>query len=422
MTVISRRHFLALAGLLPLLGRAQVSGRVLIVGGGWGGLAVALALRQQAPELAVTLIDRQAAFSSFALSNRWLVDFATPMQDRHDYADIARRHGYRFVQADVQEIDRAQRTVRTSAGQEAYDWLVLAPGIRELWAAWGVSDPAAVADMQQRFGGAMAHPAALSGLKRRLAGFTGGDLLMSIPPAPYRCPPAPYERALYLADWLKRSKIAGKLIIADPNPIMPAFRNALQDRYRDQVTYLDHAVIRRIDPARQTVSTDIDDIRFDAALLAPPQQAADLLWSAGLIRPASGSGQPSGWAAQGVLDFRSPYDARVFIIGDATGAVSPAFGYYPKTGQIAVRMGQAVARQIAAEASGRPAEAVLPESICHVTTSLNPPEAIRIETHYRDRGDGFLIQQVQQLRNPQPAGEDEAWAAAMAGELGLRSG
>ena len=409
----NRRHFIIAAGLLPLLHPAFAANRrVVIVGGGWGGLAAARHLRQLAPELEVTLVDRQPAFMSFALSNRWLVEPGAAPWARHDYAQLARRFGYRFVQAEVGSIDLARRSVASNAGELPYDWLVLAPGIRENWAAWQVDDASAAAELRRRHSGAMLSAADLPGLKQRLANFKGGDLLLTIPPAPYRCPPAPYERALFIAWWLKTQKIPGKLIIADPNPIMPAFRNILLDRYKDQIIYFDHAKVRRIDPERKTVSTDIDDIRFDEALLCPPQQAAELLWQAGLIRPEEG-GKPSGWAAAGATDFRSAADGRVFVIGDAIGLVSPQFGYFPKTGQMANRMGQAVAHQIAAQATGQAAAQLLPESVCHVTTSVEPLESTRIDTTYRDRGDGFLVQTVKQVRNPNPSGEDAAWAEAM---------
>lgn len=409
----TRRQFLLAAGLLPLLQPALADNRrVVIVGGGWGGLAAASQLRQLAPGLEVTLIDRQPAFMSFALSSRWLVEPGAAPWARHDYAGLAKKYGYRFVQADVSGIDIARRSVTTADAVLPFDWLVLSPGIREDWSAWQVNDPQAIAELRRRHSGAMQSAADLPALKQRLASFKGGDLLMTIPPAPYRCPPAPYERALFIAWWLKTQKIPGKLVIVDPNPMMPAFRNILLDRYKDQVTYLDHAKVRSVDLARKAVSTDIDDIRFDEAMLCPPQQAADVLWQAGLIRREEG-GKLSGWAAQGATDFRSTADNRVFVIGDATGLVSPQFGYFPKTGQVASRMGQAVARQIAAQATGKAQTPLLPESVCHVTSSLEPLENIRIDTSYRDRGDGFLIQTVKQVRNPNPAGEDAAWAAAM---------
>jgi NADPH-dependent 2,4-dienoyl-CoA reductase/sulfur reductase-like enzyme len=408
-----RRQFLLAAGLLPLVRPVRAAGeRVVIVGGGWGGLSAASHLRRLAPEIDVLLVDRQPAFTPFALSNRWLVDPGATAIVRHDYATVAATWGYRFLQASVEGIDREQRTVTTGAGRLPYDWLVLAPGIRENFATWQVSDPQAVAELRQRHSGAMLNAADLPALKKRLAAFRGGDLLMTIPPAPYRCPPAPYERAMLIAWWLKTQKIPGKLVIIDPNPMMPAFRNILLDRFKDQITYLDHAKVRQIDPVRKTVATDIDDIRFDEALLCPPQEAADLIWQAGLIRRDDG-GRATGWADQGGLDFRSVADERVFIIGDAAGLASPLFGHYPKTGHVANRMGAIVARQIAARATGKAFPALLPESVCHVVSSVEPLEHIRIEATYRQRGDGFLMQQVRQTREPNPAGEDVAWAEAM---------
>lgn len=411
--MITRRHFLAGAGLLPFVRLAGAAPRrVVIVGGGWGGLSAARHLRALAPDLDVVLVDRQPAFVSFALSNRWLVDAAAAAPERHDYPELAKRWGYRFVQAEVQAIDREARLVVAGSERLSYDWLVVAPGIRENWAAWQVDDPATVAELRRRHAGAMAHGSELAGLKERLAAFRGGELLMTIPPAPYRCPPAPYERALFIAWWLKKQKIPGKLVIVDPNPMMPAFRDILLERYEQQITYFDHAKVRRIDPQRRTVSTDIDDIPFAEALLCPPQQAAEPLWQAGLIRPEP-DGRPSGWAGQGAVDFRSPADRRVFIVGDACGLVSPSFGSYPKTGHVANRMGLAVARQIASEATGKRYPALLPESVCHVQSSIEPRESVHLDARYRDRGDGFLLQTVKQTRNPNPAGEDVAWAETM---------
>ena len=408
-----RRQFIIASGLLSLIGTAHAAPRrAVIIGGGWGGLAAARHLRTLAPDLEVVLIDRLPAFASFALSNRWLVDGATPAPERQEYVVLARRFGYRFIQAEVGVIDRAAGVVVAGSERLTYDWLVIAPGICENYAAWQVDDPTVVTELRQRYGGAMVNGADLPALKQRLATFTGGDLLLTIPPAPYRCPPAPYERAMLIAWWLQTRKIPGRLIIVDPNPMMPAFRSILLERFKDQVTYLDHAFIRQIDLARQTVSTEIDDIHFDQALLCPPQQAADLVWQSSLIR-AHDNGQPSGWAAQGALDFRSTADQRIFIIGDAVGMVSPAFGLYPKTGHVANRMGLAVARQIAAQATGQEFPPQLPESVCHLLSSIEPEEQMRIETSYRIRGDGFLLQQVKQTRNANPAGEDRAWAESL---------
>jgi NADH dehydrogenase FAD-containing subunit len=135
---MKRRSLLQAAAALaaiPFSARAATAQRVIVVGGGWGGLAAARALRELSPGLDVTLLERNTVFRSQPLSNRWLVGLAPEALLRHDYRQAAQRWGYRFVAAEVAEIDRAARQVTTSAGRFGYDWLILAPGIREDFSA-----------------------------------------------------------------------------------------------------------------------------------------------------------------------------------------------------------------------------------------------------------------------------------------------
>lgn len=411
MPDLARRRLLLAALLAPSWRAlpAATRGRALIVGGGWGGLAAAAQLRRLAPAIDITLVDRQPAFVSFADSNRWLVDHAGAAAPQvRDYAAVAAARGYRFVQAEALAIDHAGQKLATSAGALPYDWLVLAPGIREDWSAWGIDDPAAVDRLKSRFSGGMLHATELPALKSRLQAFSGGDLLLTIPPLPYRCPPAPYERALLLAWWLKTRRIPGRLVIVDPNPLMPAFRKPLLEDFRDQVSYLDHARVRRIDLERRSVSTDVDDIPFDLALLAPPQQAAGLLGSAGLIRRNAQDGRPDGWGDQDTFGLHSALAANIFIIGDAAGVVSPLFGHYPKTGHVAAAMGAIVAARIAGGGQGD----ALPASVCYLLTAPAPVQGTRLDVHYRRRGDGFLMQEALQARQADALAAAAEWAAA----------
>lgn len=404
-----RRRVLLAAALWPMLRVGQVqaqpkSARVVIAGGGWGGLRSAAALRQLAPELRVTVVDRARHFSSSIGSNRWLVDHAgasAPVQ--HEYGALAAARGYRFVQAEIKGIERAARVVHTSAGEVHYDWLVLAPGVEERWQDWGISDPLQRARAQAEVSGALGGAAQLPGLRARLQAFRGGDLVLALPPAPYRCPPAPYERAVLLAWWLKTRRLPGKLIVIDPNPLMPAYRRAFNDTWREQITYLDHARVHQIDLDKRSISTDMDDIPFAAALVSPPQQAPAWLAEAGLLSSASDL-----WGAQDPLSLRSLVDEHVFIIGDAAGRVSPQFGHYPKTAHVAAAMGAMVAAQIA----GVVKQASWPASVCHVLTGVAPESGIRLEIDYRRRGDGFLMQEIRQQQQADPLAAAAAWAAA----------
>lgn len=410
---------LASLGLSPRsLATSPTSGKVVIIGGGWGGLAAARELRASAPQLDVTLIERQKSFWSHPGSNRWLVGLADGALLSHDYAAAARRHGYRYIHGEVSAIDRSAQRISTSSGEFDYDWLIVAAGIREDFSAWFGVDRNSIDHCRKNYASAFSDSRQHMGLKERLQRFTGGDLVMTVPSMPYRCPPAPYERAGLIAWWMKTRQIKGRLIVLDPNPPVMSFDRIFRDAYREQITYVPQAQIKSLDPFKRQIVTDFDTIDFTDAILMPPQQAADILWQSGLIAQGN-DGKPTGWAATDPVHLNVPGDERVFVIGDAIDKVSLLFGHYPKTGQMAARQGRIVARQIAARAAGQPVDKALPESTCYVLSRAEPMELARIDSSYRFRGDGLIQQAVKQSYDAQAGDEDLKWAAAMFSELGF---
>lgn len=394
--------------------------RVVVVGGGWGGLAAARQLRQQAPELEVVLLEQNAAFWSCPLSNKWLAGLVETARLVHDYGAAARAFDYTFIQTRVLAVERERRRIVTDRGSLAYDWLVLAVGIGYDYAAWFGDDKKAMAHARQHYPCAFIPGDEFRVLKGKLENFKGGDLVMTIPPMPYRCPPTPYERAVVIGSWLKSRRIPGRLTILDPNPVMPAFNRLFSDQLKDQITYVPHARVTSVDPFQKRIVTDFDDIRFDDALLAPPQRAGELAWQAGLIG-RDANGKATGWAEQHPLTLQARQDERIFLVGDMIDKASPLFGYYPKSGHLAARLGTIAAGQVAARTRGQEVPPGLPESTCYVLASLEPQELLRLDTQYRVRGDGLITQTVKQTYDPNPRGEDEQWAAAMYREL-LASG
>src|SRR5690606_27645111 len=110
--------------------------RVVVCGGGWGGLTAAKHLRQLAPQAEVVLLERNPVFFSCPISNKWLVDMVDSSFITHDYLRVSEQHGYRFIQTEVLEVDRGAKRVVTTLGALDYDYLVLAPGIRYNYEAW----------------------------------------------------------------------------------------------------------------------------------------------------------------------------------------------------------------------------------------------------------------------------------------------
>jgi NADPH-dependent 2,4-dienoyl-CoA reductase/sulfur reductase-like enzyme len=209
-----------------------------------------------------------------------------------------------------------------------------------------------------------------------------------------------------IAHAIRSKRLKAHLTVVDPNPPWPAYQRIFAERYRQEVSYLPNTRLRQLDPYRRVATLDIDEIKFTAAIMMPPQGAAGIVRQAGLTAP------DSAWAATDTRHFAALADERVFVIGDSVGTVSALFGHYPKTGQIAARMGQIAASEIIARLAGKRSEPALPDSTCYAWVDLEPAERVRIDSSYRWRGDGELVQNIRQQREHQPGAEDDAWLDA----------
>ncbi|QTD46397.1 NAD(P)/FAD-dependent oxidoreductase [Ottowia testudinis] len=393
--------------------------RIVICGGGWGGLTTAANLRQLAPQAEVVLLDRNPVFFSSPLSNMWLVNMLDGELLTHDYLRVAHKLGYLFFQAEVQQIDRDQRTVTTSVGTLDYDWLVIAPGIRYNYESWFGNDRAAANAARQRFPSAYASNAEFLTIKRALHHFKGGELVMTLPPPPQRCPPSPYERACLIAWHFKTHGIKGHITILDHKPaIAPiglGYKRAFEELYKDFITYVPNAHVQEVDPFNQRIRTAAGDHSFDHAILMAPHQAGDLAWLAGAVTPAS-----NGWADMDVRTMQLQGDERSFVIGDAIGAVSTLdFRYYPKAAHVANRLGRIVAYQISERIAGRTPETRLPDNLCYMVVNGTPGQALNVQFDYSfdDQGRIKQVQRDYNERTPALFKDDFRWADFMFEEM-----
>lgn len=439
MKEVSRRSFLAAAGglalastlpaqaqSLPILiggstatllpkGKAR---RVVICGGGWGGLTAAKQLRLLAPDLEVVLLERNSVFFSCPMSNKWLVDVVDTNYLTHDYLKVSEKYGYRFIQCEILEIERDRKRVVTALGALDYDWLVLSPGIRYNYEAWFGGERRLAEATRARFPGAYVPNAEHFRLKQAIHDFKGGDLVMTLPPPPQRCPPSPYERACLIASHFKKHKVKGRIVILDHKdairPIGYGFKQAFEELYKDIITYVPNAHVREVDPFGKRIRTAAGDFSFEHAILMAPHQAGDLAWKAGVIGK-NPEGKPAGWAAVDPLFLTAKEDKDVYVIGDAVGFVSPQFAFYPKAGHVANRHARIVARYIAERAAGREPKYVLPDNLCYMMVSADPQLDIAVQFDYKVDDKGVIIQtQIDDNeRRPELVAEDFGWARNM---------
>jgi NADH dehydrogenase FAD-containing subunit len=354
--------------------------RVVIVGGGWGGLTAARYIKKEAPDSEVVVLEKRDVFVSCPISNEWLagevpMDFLT-----RDYFTAAKEFGYKMIQTTVTDINRDTKTVKTTTGSIGYDYLVLSPGIAYDYSKWFGNDTQAAERCRQE-----CPPALMSGsehvaLKKMVEEFEEGNFIISIPDGAYRCPPAPYERAAMVAHYFKKNGIKGKVIILDPKakpaPKGPGFLAAYKELYPDIVEYHPSSLVKGVDLDKKEVIVTVtleDDrieerrISYAAANLMPVNKASEIIAMAGV------SMGKAGWGMMNSPTFQTKADERVFVIGDAVG------GYpYPKSGAIANGQGHIVATQIANMIKGLSPikDVTLPQNICY--SMLNDKEAISI--------------------------------------------
>jgi NADPH-dependent 2,4-dienoyl-CoA reductase/sulfur reductase-like enzyme len=212
----------------------------------------------------------------------------------------------------------------------------------------------------------------------------GGVYVLSIPLAPYRCPPGPYERACMVASYFKQAKPKSKVLVLDANPDVTSkgalFKAAWNDLYKGMVEYRGNAAARRVDARAKTVSTDFDTVRGDVLNVVPPQRAGNIAKGAGLITANN------RWCGVDWLSMESLAAKNVHVLGDATLSAP----LMPKSGQMANQHAKIAAAAIIELMNGRqPNPAPLVTNTCY--SYLSAKEAVHVASvHTYDPKDKTL--------------------------------
>jgi len=391
--------------------------RVIVVGGGWSGLTIAKYLKRRNAALDVVLIERKWVFMSCPMANLWMtgsdavnLEFLT-----HSYLDAAKNNDYLFFNATVVDVDRGKRRVYTEQGYLDYDFLVLSPGIDYNYAAIGVKDPGDVAHLKTYWPAGFQPGSEHVSLKGKLEDFDGGTFLLTVPAGNYRCLPAPYERACLIADYFKREKIKGKVLLLDANPNITikaqGFQAAFDELYKDYIQRVESVEINKVDIGKKQVSSEFETFDFDDAAIYPRVRGAKLLETLGIVKPNS-----QMEANIDPFHYNVIGDDRVFVAGDSRPMP------YSKSGNTSNSEGHFVAKVVAARAAGKgtlPWES--PHTICYSAVSGDPLEAISVDAYYayNSAGKSFAFDKVKldEQRDRQKGQRDLEWAKGLYRDL-----
>jgi len=351
-----RRAFLqssAALSLLGLAGCASLSGtpskaKVVVIGGGYGGATAAKYVRLLSDyKIDVVLIEPQDAFISCPISNLVLGGSKQMGDITTSYAGLSKNHGIKVVKDYASAVDTAKKTVTLAGGATiAYDKLVVSPGIELMFDSIdGLKQANASGQILQ----AWKAGAETVALRKQLQAMPdGGVYALTIPEAPYRCPPGPYERASVIAAYFKAAKPRSKVLILDANSDVtskgPLFKKVWAEQYKGILEYRGQHKATAVDAKAGIIKFDVqDDVKANVLNVLPAMRAGTIAVQTGLNNQAN-----NRWCGVNYLTFESTAAKDVHVLGDSI-QIAPGM---PKSGHMANNHGKVAAAAIVAQLSG----------------------------------------------------------------------
>jgi sulfide:quinone oxidoreductase len=326
-----------------------MSGKTIVVlGGGVGGLVAANELRRMlAREHRVLLVERNLRHA-FAPSFLWLMTGdRRQAQITRDVRNLV-RPGIEVIEGEALAIHAADRRVETSAGTLNFDYLIISLGAELV--PESISANAALTFFTAD-GAAKLHEA--------LSSFAGGKVALVISSLPYKCPGAPHEGAMLMADFFRKRRIRDKvdihLFTPEPAP-MPVAGPELGEAVRQMletkgVTYHPSHKLARYDfGSRELLFEGKEPFRYDLLVTIPPHRSPSVVRQSGLANEA-------GWIPVNFATLETKHP-NVYAIGDITAIPLPGRWkpdvplMLPKAGVFAHAEAQIVARRIVHEIAG----------------------------------------------------------------------
>ncbi len=352
---MDRRHFIgqsaaALGLLAGFSGQARANlskAEILVIGGGYGGATAAKYLRLFSNNTArVTLIEPNTAFLSCPLSNLVIGGSRTMSEITTSYENLSKRHGIKIIQESVVSIDADKKTAKLSSGKILrYDKIVVSPGVTLIMdSIEGLAQANKEGVTLQAW---KAGPETVA-LHKQLVGMReGGTFAISIPEAPYRCPPGPYERACLVANYLKQHNPKSKVLILDANQDVTSkgalFKKVWAEQYAGMIEYLPRHNVTAVDAKTKTIKLEVqEDFKADVLNLLPAMSAGEIAVNSGL---ANSNGK---WVNVHFINFESTARKDIHVLGDSIQVANAM----PKSGHMANQHAKVAAAAIVAELIG----------------------------------------------------------------------
>ncbi len=308
--------------------------RVLILGGGFGGIATARRLKQKlADDVEVIMVDRRDYFM-VGFRKSWALVGESPLEAGQKPLESLSRIGVRVKRATIEAIQPNEKLAVVDGERIQADALVVALGA-EL-------NTSAVPGFPEHAFNAY-DPNDVPRAAKALDDFHGGRIVIGIFGAPYKCPPAPYELAFLIRDKLTARGVKASIDVFSPQPMsLPTLGKAgsdlLERRLADNgIGFFANRKATAIEAG--AVIFGEERMPFDLLLGVPPHRPPAVVRESGLVGE-------SGWVDVNKRTLETSF-ADVYAIGDVTQIMLANGKPLPKAGLFAEQMGETVAERIA---------------------------------------------------------------------------
>jgi sulfide:quinone oxidoreductase len=342
---------------------------IAVLGGGWGGLTAAHALRGMLPaEYRIVVLDKSPTFVFYPSFIRAIIGEKTDLHYMESPLKDLLRKDIEIINEEVTRIDPETRTVHTSAQSIPADFIIIAMG--------AAIYPESTAGFNEYCLNLFDTQGAFE-IHQRLKNFAKGKIAFLITRAPFRCPPSPYEAAL-LTEWYMRERgVRGDVEISiytpekQPMPVAgpqvgEAFKQLLQAHGINY--YPEHHVAKISGDSHKIIFTDNTTADYDLLIGVPPHGAPQSVVDSGLTD--STGYIPVHPQTMQLLDNTDELTTRypgVYAIGDIAAIRLLNGALLPKGGVFAEEQAHVLARNIVSQIKGEKTTASFNgKGVCYV--------------------------------------------------------